>query len=262
MPAASASPRNRELELSRFRRADLQRRLRVGSIRTTSRPGRRRMRTCWSSCSALEADPSRLAVAARACSARRCGPRAGIRAPTIRSSTASSRCASSAASSSSPPSRCSSTCPTSRSCSRTHAGQGRWPGALLHPALRRRDRARPALRCWHAAPRNGHISRSRRRAAPVPQPARLQPRQRLGQPASRLPQRAALGSAPAAGGRTTARRSAPGAVVELDPPPLRLDVAQPRIHHRGIDEIDRAAAAGEPLRRRRRSTAPSRSPSV
>ena len=51
-------------------------------------------------------------------------------------------------------------------------------------------------------------------------------------------------SARAATGR---RRSARGALVGDDLLSLRLDRAQPRIDHRGIDEIDRAAAARQAL---------------
>ena len=54
------------------------------------------------------------------------------------------------------------------------------------------------------------------------------------------------GTARPRGGPPTAQR--PLRYVELDLPALRLDVAQPRIDHRRVDEVDRAAAAGEALR--------------
>ncbi len=41
--------------------------------------------------------------------------------------------------------------------------------------------------------------------------------------------------------------SARGALILLDLQPLRLDIAQPRIDHRGVDEIDRTAAARQAL---------------
>ena len=173
----------RALELWRLRGAHLQRQLRDRRSRLQARPAGGERRICSSNSSAPP-KPKHLDYGGGSGVLSDRAAREGLGFAHLRSlrRSGASGSASSAASISSPPSRCSSTFPTSRPCSPTCRRWSEPDGLIVFSTLLSDGeivRGRPLTLVVRGAAQRPHQPVFRPEPAPQPQPARLQPGQRL-----------------------------------------------------------------------------------